>query len=85
MGESFDIPYKSEIRVGPKTITALNKVVEEANNAVENIPKRDLSSTVDVQNTITTADTIVKTVQTSFMELLDAANVQTQTEGLTFR
>ena len=85
MGESFDIPYKSEIRVGPKTITALNKVVEEANNAVENIPKRDLSSTADVQNTITTADTIVKTVQTSFMELLDATNVQTQTEGLTFR
>ena len=44
-----------------------------------------LSSTVDVQNTITTADTIVKTVETSFMELLDAATAQTQTESLTLR
>ena len=85
MGESFDIPYKSDIRVGPKTITALNKVVEKANNAVENIPIQDLSSTVDVQNTITTADTIVKTVEMSFIEPLDAAYTQTQTEGLTFR
>ena len=34
---------------------------------------------------ITTADTIVETVETSFMELPDAAYAQTQTEGLTFR
>ena len=34
---------------------------------------------------VTTADTIVKTVETSFMELPGAAYAQTQTEGLTFR
>ena len=32
--ESFDIPYKSKIRVGPKTVAALNRVAEKANNAV---------------------------------------------------
>ena len=31
------------------------------------------------------ADTIAKSVETSFMELPNAANDQTQTEGLTFR
>ena len=34
---------------------------------------------------ITTADTIVKTVETSFMELPDTTNTQTRIEGLTFR
>ena len=47
------------MRVGPKTVAVLNKVAEKANNAVENIPIQDLSSTVDVQNTITTPATIV--------------------------
>ena len=83
--KSFEIPYKREMRVGPKTVAALNKVSEIANNAVENIPIQDLSSTVDVQNMITTADTNVETVETSFIELPDATNAETQTEGLTFR
>ena len=72
----------------PKTVAALNKVAEKANDAVEDIQIQDLSSTVDVQNMITTADTIVETVETSgtaFMELPNAAYAQTQTEGLKFR
>ena len=48
---SFDISYRSEMRVRPKTVTALNKVAEKANNAVENIPLQEFSSQKAVQET----------------------------------
>ena len=57
----------------------------KAKNVVENIPIQELSSTMDVQNTITTADTIAKIVEKYFIELPDVANAQTQTQYLTFR
>ena len=45
-----------------KTVGVWNKVAVKAKNVVENIPIQELSSTMDVQNTITTADTIAKIV-----------------------
>ena len=40
---------------------------------------------MDVRDTVDATETIVKTVQTSFMELPYVANVRTQTESLTYR
>ena len=81
---SFDISYRSEMRVRPKTVAALNKVAEKANNAVENIPLQDFSSQKAVQETVDTANDVDTVLQTLF-DLPDAKDFQTQTEGLNLR
>ncbi|MCU7940989.1 MAG: hypothetical protein KZQ68_17070 [gamma proteobacterium symbiont of Bathyaustriella thionipta] len=77
-------PSATRLDVGRKEFQSLINTRNEINTATQEIPLQDLSKTADVQDTID-ATNVVETSLANWLDMPDVANVQTQTEGLTFR